>query len=164
MLKKFIPYAIVLLFVVSCYKFKEPEKPKNLISKTDMVNILIDLKLIASVTSTNDIKILDSANIKSENYIYKKYHIDSTQFALSNNYYAFHLEEYDDIYKKVKDSLEALSAFYEALEQAELKEQRTKDSLNLLVNKDSIKDINPKTDSKKGLIKPVSDTDSPPEQ
>ncbi len=160
MLKTFIPYILVLLCAVSCYKFKEPEKPKNLISKADMVNILIDLKLIASVTATNDIKVLDSSNVQSETYIYKKYHIDSTQFALSNNYYAFHLEEYDDIYKKVKDSLEALSTFYEALEQTEIKEQRTKDSLKSVVNKDSIKDMGIKTNSIKELVKPLSKIDS----
>ncbi|MGE5943921.1 MAG: DUF4296 domain-containing protein [Flavobacteriales bacterium] len=161
-MKKFIPYIIVLLFVVSCYKFKEPEKPKNLISKVDMVNILIDLKLIASVTTADDIKVLDSNNVKSEKYIYKKYNIDSTQFALSNNYYAYHLEDYEDIYTKVKDSLEALSKFYEALEQQEIKEQRTKDSLQSIINKDSIEAITTKTDIKRKLIKPISDKDSQP--
>lgn len=162
MLKKFIPYTIVLLFVVSCYQFKEPEKPKNLISKAEMVNILIDLKLIASVTAGDDIKVLDSNNVQSQKYIYKKYNIDSTQFALSNNYYAYHLEDYEEIYTKVKDSLEALSSFYEALELKELSEQRTKDSLQSLINKDSIEAISTKTDIKGKLIKPVSDRVSQP--
>ena len=138
MLKKIIPYTIVLLFVMSCYKFKEPEKPRNLISKADMVNILIDLKIIASVTNGEDIKVLDSNNVQSEKYIYKKYNIDSTQFALSNNYYAYHLEEYEEIYSKVKDSLEALSKFYEALEQQESKEKATQDSLKAVMDIDSI--------------------------
>lgn len=124
------------MFVVSCYKFKEPEKPKNLIPKADMVNILIDLKLIASVTAADDIKVLDSNHVKSEKYIYKKYNIDSTQFALSNNYYAFHLKDYEDIYTKVKDSLEALSRFYEDLELKELKEKRTQDSIKSLTEND----------------------------
>ena len=137
-LKKNISYSLVLLFIVSCYKFKEPEKPKNLISKAEMINILIDLKLIASVTSGEDMKVLDSNNVQSQKYIYKKYNIDSTQFALSNNYYAFHVEDYEDIYTKVKDSLENLSKFYEALEQKELKEKTTQDSLQALANKDSI--------------------------
>lgn len=134
-MKKFSPYIVVLLFVVtSCYKFKEPEKPKNLISKADMVNILIDLKLIASVTAANDIKVLDSNYVHSEQYVYKKYNIDSTQFALSNNYYAFHLKDYEDIYTKVKDSLEALSRYYEDLELKELKERRTQDSIKALAD------------------------------
>jgi len=131
-LKKIIPYIIVFLFVVSCYKFREPEKPKNLISKADMVNILIDLKLIASVTGGDDVKVLDSNNVQSQKYIYKKYNIDSVQFALSNNYYAFHINDYEAIYTKVKDSLEALSRFYEDLELKELKERRTQDSIKSL--------------------------------
>lgn len=124
---------MVLLVVVSCYKLKEPEKPKNLISKSDMVNILIDLKLIASITAAGDIKILDSNNVRSEKYIYNKYNIDSLQFAISNNYYAYHLDDYEAIYKKVTDSLEALSRFYEEVEVKELKEKRSQDSLRSLV-------------------------------
>lgn len=99
-----------------------------------MVNILIDLKLIASVTAANDIKVLDSNYVQSEQYVYKKYNIDSTQFALSNNYYAFHLKDYEDIYTKVKDSLEALSRYYEDLELKELKERRTQDSIKALAD------------------------------
>lgn len=133
-MRKIIPYIVVFLFVASCYKFKEPEKPKNLISKADMVNILIDLKIIASVTAVDDIKVLDSNNVQSQKYVYKKYNIDSTQFALSNNYYAFHLKDYEDIYTKVLDSLEALSRFYEALELKELKEKITQDSLKAITN------------------------------
>ena len=132
-LRKIIPYSIVLLVFVSCYKFKELEKPKNLISKADMVNILIDLKIIASITAGDDVKVLDSNQVQSQKYIYKKYNIDSTQFALSNNYYAFHLKDYEDIYFKVKDSLEALSRFYEDLELKELKE-RTQDSLKAITD------------------------------
>lgn len=97
-----------------------------------MVNILIDLKLIASVTGGDDVKVLDSNNVQSQKYIYKKYNIDSTQFAMSNNYYAFHINDYEAIYTKVKDSLEALSRFYEDLELKELKERRTKDSIKSL--------------------------------
>lgn len=99
-----------------------------------MVNILIDLKIIASITAGDDVKVLDSNQVQSQKYIYKKYNIDSTQFALSNNYYAFHLKDYEDIYFKVKDSLEALSRFYEDLELKELKEKRTQDSLKAITD------------------------------
>lgn len=138
MFKNYIPYSIIFLLVLSCYKFKEPEKPKNLISKSDMVNILIDLKIIASITGAGDIKLLDSNNVRAEKYIYNKYNIDSTQFALSNNYYAFHLDDYDDIYKKVTDSLEALSRFYEEVELQEIKERKIQDSLKSLKKDEDI--------------------------
>lgn len=99
-----------------------------------MVNILIDLKIIASITAVDDIKVLDSNNVQSKYYIFKKYNIDSTQFASSNNYYAFHLKDYEDIYAKVQDSLEALSRFYEDLELKELKEKITQDSLKAITD------------------------------
>ena len=151
MLKKTVPYILTLFFVVSCYKLKEPEKPKNLISKNDMVNILIDLQLLSSITAASDLKVLDSNHVKAEKYIFNKYHIDSTQFALSNDYYAFYIDDYEDIYDKVKDSLEALNAFYEKLEQEELEE---------IDETDSIMEIRSDVDNRRGMIKPVSDTDS----
>jgi Domain of unknown function (DUF4296) len=151
MLKKFTPYFLVFMLVVSCYNLKEPEKPKNLISKTDMVNILIDLQLGASITAPEDLKILDTNNVQLEKYIYNKYHIDSTQFALSNNYYAFFIDDYEEIYNKVKDSLEVLSDFYEKLELKEIEEARDTVSLK-----------STERDPSNGMIKPVSDTDIQP--
>ena len=148
MFKKSIPYFLLFTLVVSCYNRKEPEKPTNLISKKDMVNILIDLQLGSAITSPEDLKVLDSHNIKLEKYIYKKYHIDSAQFALSNDYYAFFIDDYEDIYNKGKDSLDVLSDFYEKLEVKELKETREADSIKA-IKTDSISKITSKIDLKK---------------
>ena len=158
MLKKFVIYIGVMFTVVSCYKLNEPKKPKNLIPQQEMVNILIDLRLISSANGTNK-KILDSLNIEAETYIYNKYKIDSLQFAESNNYYAFHIEKYEDIYKRVKDSLEALGNFYKELEKKEEAEKKKQDSLNLIA-KDSLKGNIIKDNSENGLIEPVSDIDA----
>ena len=48
-----------------------------------------------------------------ESYVYKRHKIDSTQFALSNDYYSYDLETYNEIYKQVEDSLTKLKEFYE---------------------------------------------------
>lgn len=180
MLKRFTIYVCTGLLMVSCYTFNKPKKPKHLISKSEMVNILIDLKLVISANGVNK-KILENHGIYSEDYIYKKHNIDSLQFALSNNYYAYYVEDYDGIYAKVKDSLEALSKIYKELEAKELIEKRIKDSLNLIIKKDSIsnfkirdsiKALNRKDSVrgfklkpkfKKGLIKPVSEKDFQPQ-
>ena len=65
--------------------------------------------------------------------MFTKYNIDSLQFALSNEYYTFHIEDYDEIYKKVEDSLNTLKKTYEALlkeeTERELKEKKAKDSI-----------------------------------
>ncbi len=173
----------ILLVATSCYQYNKPEKPKDLISKDQMVNILIDIKLLTSANGKNRIT-LDDNKLYPETYVYKKHNIDSLRFAKSNNYYAYYTEEYDDIYSKIKDSLEMLQSVLKAVEKKELEEEeakRKRDSIKLakkienhalysLKYKDSIKHLFKNKDSlskttiqktlKKGaLIKPVSDTD-----
>ena len=107
--------------------------------------------------------------------MFKKYNIDSLTFALSNNYYAYYVEDYDDIYTKVKDSLELLKKNLDELVIQEENEKRKTDSINnvrkrdsldLIKNKDSIGKfkktdslLNVKLKNKKifKLIQPVSD-------
>lgn len=183
--KQFILCLIIVLVTISCSQIKGPDKPENLISKDKMVNILIDAKLIASASSV-DKRAMTEKGIDFKTYVYKKYNIDSLQFSLSNNYYAFHIKDYKEIYAKVEDSLEALKIKYKALEAQEWKEKtkREEDSLKKLSQKkdtivfkgkDSIrdaisKDTLRKTLSKKKfkeegvLVKPISDIDVPRKQ
>ncbi|GAL72724.1 DUF4296 domain-containing protein [Jejuia pallidilutea] len=105
--KKLLVLFCIVLGVSSCYQYNKPEKPKNLIPKEQMVNILLDLKLIGAVTG-RDKEVLDSAKVVPESYVYKKYNIDSAQFANSNAYYTYYMKEYAEIYEKVKDSLSKL--------------------------------------------------------
>ncbi|WP_188651897.1 DUF4296 domain-containing protein [Yeosuana aromativorans] len=125
------------VLMVSCYTFNKPDKPKHLLSKKEMVNIIIDLKLMASSNGSNR-KILEDNGVYSDDYIYKKYHIDSLTFASNNAYYSFYINDYEAIYNKVKDSLEALNEFYKELEKEELKEKRKQDSISKIRKKDSI--------------------------
>ncbi len=181
--KQLILFAGILLLVASCYQYKKPEKPKNLISKSRMVDILIDVKLIASANLIGQ-EIIENHDVNPETYVFKKYNIDSLQFALSNNYYAYYSKEYEEIYTKVIDSLKELEAIYKALdlkeEEERAKAKKIKDSLNYIINKDSLdlieiqdslqgkiyKDsltetlLKKKFKEKSGLISPVSDTDS----
>lgn len=170
MLKRTVLYIIVITLLASCYSFKKPKKPDNLLSKKNMVDIIMDIKLLSAATGANKI-VLNDNNISPENYIYKKYNTDSLQFALSNDYYAYYIKDYESIYTKVKDSLEALKTIYKDLEEQEKREKKERDSLSLLKNNDTVKPIISfkKRDSiaevklKKGnvekLIVPVSETD-----
>ena len=183
-LKRLIIILIIVFTATACNKLKGPEKPKNLISKGKMVDILIDAKLITSASSKNKMIMRDSTlNIKT--YIYEKHKIDSLQFALSNNYYAFHVEDYEDIYTRLADSLEKLKAKLKEKEATEWKEQTkreadslekiskekarlksltNKDSLGVFVIKDSIQfeDIllEQSLEEIENLIEPISDNDS----
>lgn len=183
-LKRFIICVGILLLATACYKFKKPEKPKNLISKDKMVNILIDVKLLASA-NTAERKTLDNFGVDRVHYLFEKHNIDSLQFALSNNYYAFNVKEYEEIYTKVKDSLEQLKTIYKDLELKEEKAKREQDSLNALLKEQDLDSINSikiqdslkvkmkkdslteillekKFEEEGELILPVSDTDSQP--
>jgi len=159
---------------VSCYSFQKPEKPEHLISKKEMVNIIIDLRLLASANGSNQ-KVLQDKGVYSEEYVFKKYNIDSLTFALSNNYYAYYVEDYDEIYTMVRDSLELLKKNLDQLVIQEEDEKRKTDSINnirkrdsldLIRNKDSIRiikkpdsllNIKLKNKIKPKLIMPVSD-------
>ncbi|MBJ6369118.1 DUF4296 domain-containing protein [Snuella sedimenti] len=150
--KRVILYLGIVLFVTACYKYKAPKKPKHLISKDKMVNILLDLKLLSSTTGKNK-RILDEKGVDAETYVFSKYNIDSLQFALSNEYYTFHIEDYDEIYKKLEDSLDILKKAYETLlkeeTERELKEKKAKDSIERAKKK--LKDSTG-NDTKKKLI------------
>ena len=58
--------------MLSCYSFQKPDKPKHLISKKEMVNIILDLRLLASANGSNQ-KILQEKGAYSEDYVFEKY-------------------------------------------------------------------------------------------
>lgn len=80
------------------------EKPKNLIEKDKMIDILYDISLLEAIKTQNingGIK-----NKEANEYLYKKYSIDSTQLAQSNKYYAADVDEYKKMFEEVKTKLE----------------------------------------------------------
>ncbi len=160
MLKRLLAYFVIVLMATACYKYDKPKKPENLIPKDKMIDIIMDVRLLSSANGQNKTT-LDKNNLQAETYIYKKYNIDSLQFALSNNYYAYYVDDYEAIYQKVRDSLEALKNKYADLQFKEEKEKKFKDSIQSIIKKDSISisklkdhiDILVKKDSVKSLIK-----------
>lgn len=124
----------------ACYQFDKPKKPKNLIPKSQMVNILLDMRLLASANGSN-MTILLNNNIEPKTYIFKKYKIDSVQFVSSNNYYAYFVKDYEEIYTKVKDSLDVLKLKFRELEAQELLDKKEQDSLNRIKAKESLRPL-----------------------
>ncbi|RED44775.1 DUF4296 domain-containing protein [Seonamhaeicola aphaedonensis] len=175
-LKRLLLLLISVLTIIAC---SGPKKPERLISKREMVSILIDAKLIATASGVNK-KIMQDSGVYPNSYIYNKYNIDSTQFAESNTYYTYNIKDYEEIYQMVKDSLDKLKEYYTALRDEERKraEQKSKDSLEAILKKrdslkfsqdidstvvlkikDSLSKINPlpKMEKEGKLITPVSD-------
>jgi len=89
--------------IVSCNN-NTIEKPKNLIEKDKMIDILYDLSLLDAVKT----QFIEGgiSNKKVNDYIYKKYKIDSLQLVQSNKYYASDVEEYKKMFEKVKSKLD----------------------------------------------------------
>ncbi|WP_397364479.1 DUF4296 domain-containing protein [Olleya sp. R77988] len=100
-------YLLAALLFVSCYGIEKPNKPDNLISEDKMVEVLVELSIMSSAKGINK-RELENRGIVPDTFIYRKHKIDSIQFANSNNYYAYDIEKYSDIYARVKDSLEKL--------------------------------------------------------
>jgi hypothetical protein len=103
-MKKIVVIFAVLL-LAACAK-QVVEKPDNLIEKDKMTDIIYDLAILEAMRSQKPI-VLEQNGINQNTYIYKKYDIDSVQFAKSNQYYASDIVTYKKIYEDVAKRLEA---------------------------------------------------------
>ena len=82
------------------------KKPKDLISKEVMVDILYDLYLTNALNATDTEYLLDRG-ITPAKYIYAKYKVDSLQFSRSDRYYAADVDDYEKLYKRVTSKLKS---------------------------------------------------------
>lgn len=78
-------------------------KPENLIAKDKMIDILYDISLLEAIKTQNMNGGISSK--MSNEYIFKKYKIDSLQFVKSNKYYASDLEGYKSMFEAVKEKM-----------------------------------------------------------
>ena len=124
---RFLTFLIFLALIISCQDVKRPEKPENLIPKDKMVAILAESYTGNAARSINN-RVLKDQVIELDSLIYKKFDIDSLQFAESNAYYASQLNEYIAILKQVEDRLTAQKAEIDTLLIREAKLKR--DSLD----------------------------------
>ncbi|MBQ0787438.1 MAG: DUF4296 domain-containing protein, partial [Oceanihabitans sp.] len=90
--------------------------------------VIVDMSVYSSAKGVNR-TVLEENGVQLEAHIYEKHQIDSAQFAASNYYYTYHPETYEDIYKRVRDSLTKLKVVYTALDKKETKEKRRIDSI-----------------------------------
>ncbi|QCE41473.1 DUF4296 domain-containing protein [Psychroserpens sp. NJDZ02] len=126
-------YILLVLLFVSCYGVQKPDKPDDLLSEDKMVDVLVDLTIMSSAKGINK-RELENRGIMPDSFIYNKHKIDSAQFVSSNDYYAYDIEKYNEMYVKVKTKLEDLRAFYKA-EEEKSKEKQKKEKLKLSKNK-----------------------------
>lgn len=142
-MKKILPFLIVLSILISCKK-EIIKTPNHLIEKEKMVNIMYDLSLLESIKIQNPTS-LDTFNINPNNYIFKKYKIDSIQFAQSNIYYAADYKGYKLMFEKIKARLDKNKSQVESLIKSQKKKdillKKKKEKLKLKREADSIKKL-----------------------
>ena len=148
---KQLKYFLLLLLIFSCKSnnVNKPKKPDNLISKNKMIEVIYDISLINSAKGINK-KLIENEGIVPEEYIYKKHNIDSLQFVLSNEYYAYNLKTYEDIYDGVKLKLEKDRKHFNVIlgEEKKINEKVNKDTRRKF---DSLKKINKLIPNRKKL-------------
>jgi Domain of unknown function (DUF4296) len=146
-----------ILIIGACGNKSEDQKPKKIIDKAVMKNILYDLALLQAIRSYSPEK-FDKNNINPKTYIYQKYKIDSLQFAQNNKYYASDMESYKVMFQSVTDRLkiekDALDTIIKRKERA--KSKRLKDSMIKVTKKKKIvSDAKPIAKKKKVKANPL---------
>lgn len=120
-MKKALFFLVIIVAFVAC-KEEIIKKPKKLIEKDVMINIMYDLSILEAIkyqhlTSNEDY------NTNPTAFILKKYKVDSIQFAKSNSYYATDYKNYKKMYKAVTDRLEKDKLAIDTLIAAQNKKQ-----------------------------------------
>ncbi|MES2240597.1 MAG: DUF4296 domain-containing protein [Bacteroidota bacterium] len=122
-MKKAVIFLGITMLFFSC-KDKAVKEPDHLIEKETMQNIIYDLALLDAI-KYNEPNTTENYRVNPKEFIYKKYKIDSVQFAQNNVYYASNFEEYKSMYDNVVKRIDGKKAVLDSL----LKKERKKDSL-----------------------------------
>jgi outer membrane protein assembly factor BamE (lipoprotein component of BamABCDE complex) len=154
-MKKIISFLIVLLVLFACKK-ELVKEPKSLIEREKMVNIMYDLSLLEAMRMENPI-LMDSFKNNSNQYVFKKYKIDSVQFAQSNIFYAANYKEYEKMYNQVKSRIDLKKKQIDSVKKSEnmkkMLKEKAKEKLKLKKEADSIKKAKLKTTKEKDSLK-----------
>lgn len=106
---KFLKHILILgitVLITACTSNTIYKKPKDLISKEQMVNLLTDMYLANAAKNIKTKKL--EKNINYMPLVYEKYGIDSTRFQSSNVYYMSLIDDYEAIYKQVESRLKKM--------------------------------------------------------
>jgi hypothetical protein len=103
-MKKLVTLFLLFAILISCQK-PAVSKPDNLIDEEVMVDIMYDVSVLEAMKSQKAF-VLEANKINPNTYIYKKYKIDSLQFANSDKFYASDIKKYKEIFDKVNKRME----------------------------------------------------------
>lgn len=101
-MKKLLPFLSLLIVLFGCNN-SDVEKPEKLLTEEQMAAIIYDISVIDAIRTHGR----EQSQSVNPEYIYKKYGIDSLQFAKNNTYYASDVSKYKKIYDKVNERVMA---------------------------------------------------------
>jgi len=122
-------YIVVISFILgACTSNTIMKKPKDLIPKDQMVDLLTDLILANGGDNVKNLNLKRNTNYFP--FVFDKYQIDTTRFKESNYYYTSRIDDYDDILGEVNERLKTLKKMYEEeIKVADSIERHKKDSI-----------------------------------
>jgi hypothetical protein len=116
------------LFFFSCTSNTILKKPKDLIPKEQMVDVITDLFIAIEAKGIKNENL--ERNVDYAPIIFEKYQIDSTRFMESNLYYTSKIDEFNDILNEVDRRLKLLVDEYENVIEKNDSIERAKQSSN----------------------------------
>jgi hypothetical protein len=112
----------ITIILMSCTSNTIYKKPDDLIPKNKMIELMTDIYIANAATNVHNIH-----EERQKNYmylVYKKYGIDSAQFAGSNQYYISKIDEYKKMHEKVQKRISKLKKEKEAALNPPVKEKQ----------------------------------------
>ena len=113
---------IIIIYLFSCSN-KSAKKPDNLISLETMEEVIYDVYMLNAIKISNK-KLLQNEEVSFEKEIFKKYNIDSLQFAKSNDFYAADFETYKALIERIKKRMDSNKKALEQLIEEEKKSKK----------------------------------------
>ena len=103
-MKKISILFLTIFFTLTSCKKPIVEKPKTLLDKEQMENIIYDITLLEAIRSQNfgSQKYYPSTT----EFIKKKYKVDSFTFVQNTKYYASDIKEFKKIYERVREKVD----------------------------------------------------------
>jgi len=142
---------LLSVFITACTSNTILEKPKNLIPKEQMVDLLTDMLLANGADNFKNINL--QRNVNYFPLVFEKHQIDTTRFKESSYYYTSKIDEYDDIFEQVDQRLKALKEQYDIeIKLTDSIDRAKKDSLRNLKNVRA-REIQKKGDTLKDFLK-----------
>lgn len=138
---------ILVLFLWNCTSNTVFKKPKNLLSKEKMANLIVDLYLAKEIQQyKNKRNIMAFSGADYKVFVFHKYNIDTSQFKSSNFYYNTDIEQYEAIYKMAEKKLKKKYDIFKILDSLRLDSIR---EIRKTLTKKTIKNQKPKAPQNK---------------